>query len=261
MPVRDLFDLTGRVALVTGGSSGIGRHIATGLAEAGASVYVTARKEPRLRATERELAEAGLAVRGLVADASRPDEVAPLVDRVLAEAGTIDILVNNAGTSWIAPAESYPDDGWSKVAGVCIDGPFRLTREIGRRVMLPRRRGTIIDVGSTAAIRGNGTGRPGGAHFIGYHAAKGALHSLTRGLAVEWGDRNIRVNTLCPGYIATEGAAGYQDGVRDSALAATPLARFGGIDDISGVAVFLASDAAAFVTGHELVVDGGLTIG
>ena len=260
MHINDLFALKGRTALVTGGSAGIGRAIAEGLGEAGARVAIVARKEAVVRATEAELAEAGLDVRGFVADVGEPDAVAPLVHEVLEHFGGLDILVNNAGTNWIAPAEDYPDKGWEKVMGVCVDGPFRLAREIGRQVMLPRRSGRIINVGSTAALGGNGTGTPGGGHFIGYHAAKGALHSLTRGLAVEWGGYGITVNCLCPGFISTEGAAAFQESVREAATAMTPSGRFGSYDDIKGAAVFLASDAAAFVNGHTLVVDGGISI-
>ena len=182
------------------------------------------------------------------------------MDSVLDRFGTIDILVNNAGTNWIAPAEEYPDDGYAKVMAVCMDGPFRLTREVGKRVMLPNRSGVILNIGSTSAIQGNGTGKPGGAHFIGYHAAKGALHSFTRGLAVEWGSSNIRVNCLCPGFIETEKSAAFQESVRSETIALTPLGRYGRGDDIKGTAVFMVSEAARFLTGQTIVVDGGLSV-
>jgi NAD(P)-dependent dehydrogenase (short-subunit alcohol dehydrogenase family) len=187
--------------------------------------------------------------------------VAPLVDECVRAFGTIDILVNNAGTNWMAPAEDYPDTGWDKVMDLCIRAPFQLSREVGRRVMLPRRSGKIINIGSTAGSRGNGTGRPGGGHFVGYHAAKGALESLTRGLAVEWGDRNVQVNCLCPGFIETAAAKPFQDTVREQAIAATPLRRFGSGRDLQGAAVFLASEASDFVTGQCLMVDGGISAG
>jgi NAD(P)-dependent dehydrogenase (short-subunit alcohol dehydrogenase family) len=257
----DLFRLDGRTALVTGGSTGIGRAIARALGEAGAKLIITARKEPQLRETEALLTAEGLDVLGIIADVGRRETIAPLVDQVLERWGGLDILVNNAGTNWIAPAEDYPDAGYEKVMGVNIDGPFRLSREVGRRIMIPAGRGSIINVGSTAGLGGNGTGAAGGGHFIGYHAAKGALHSLTRGLAVEWGGHNIRVNTLCPGFIATEGAGPFQDSVRATAIPATPLGRYAQMDEIKGATVFLASDASSFVTGHTLVVDGGISVG
>jgi gluconate 5-dehydrogenase len=257
---RQLFDLTGKAALVTGGSAGIGFDLAQALAEMGARVVITARKPDQLSAAERRLRDLGLDVSAIASDVSQAEAVTPLVDAVLERLGGVDILVNNAGTNWIAPAEDYPDRGWAKVMALCIDGPFRLTREIGRREMIPRRQGRIINVGSIAGMRGNGTGKPGGGHFIGYHAAKGALHSFTRGLAVEWGPWNITVNCLCPGFIATDAASAFQDSVREEAIAQTPLGRFGSGDDMKGAAVFLASDAGAFVTGQTLVVDGGLSV-
>jgi NAD(P)-dependent dehydrogenase (short-subunit alcohol dehydrogenase family) len=257
----DLFSLVGKTALVTGGSTGIGRAIAEALGEAGARLVITARKEPRLRETERMLKDAGIDVLGLVADISKRETIGPLVDAVINRFGGLDILVNNAGTNWMAPAENYPDAGYDKVMGVNIDGPFWLSREVGKRIMIPAEHGNIINIGSIAAIGGNGTGAPKGGHFIGYHAAKGALHSFTRGLAVEWGCFNIRVNTICPGYIATEGAGSFQASVRETVIPITPLGRFGNIGEVKGAAVFLASDAASFVTGHTLVIDGGISVG
>ncbi|MGE0385409.1 MAG: SDR family oxidoreductase [Gammaproteobacteria bacterium] len=260
MQSKDLFNLQGRTALVTGGSKGIGLYIAEGLGEMGARVIITARKAADLEQAGAHLSALGIDNRVIACDASRQENIPVLVDRVLEHFGGLDILVNNAGTNWIAPAEDYPDAGWRKVMDLDIDAPFLLSREIGRRIMIPRRSGRIINIGSTAAIQGNGAVTPGGSHFIGYHAAKGALHSFTRGLAVEWGHHNITVNCLCPGFIATRGAAAYQATVLPGVLPLTPLRRAGGCDDIKGAAIFLASDAAAFMTGHTLVVDGGLSI-
>jgi NAD(P)-dependent dehydrogenase (short-subunit alcohol dehydrogenase family) len=259
--VLDTFRLDGRSALVTGGSIGIGRSIARALAEAGARVLITARKEEQLRETEELLRSEGLDVSGVVADVSNREAIAPLVDTAIARLDGLDILVNNAGTNWIAPAEDYPDAGYEKVMGVNIDGPFWLSREIGKRIMIPAGRGSIINVGSTAALGGNGTGAAEGGHFIAYHAAKGALHSFTRGLAVEWGRHNIRVNTLCPGFVATEGAGPFQASVRGTAIPITPLGRYADMEELKGAAVFLASDAASYVTGHTLTVDGGISVG
>jgi NAD(P)-dependent dehydrogenase (short-subunit alcohol dehydrogenase family) len=256
----DLFRLDGKTALVTGASTGIGRAIALGLGEAGARLIITARKEPQLRETEVMLRDAGIDVLGIVADVSKRDKIESLVDAVVDRFGGLDILVNNAGTNWIAPAEDYPDAGYDKVMGVNIDGPFWLSREVGKRIMIPAGHGSIINTGSIAGIGGNGTGAPKGGNFIAYHASKGALHSFTRGLAVEWGRFNIRVNTLCPGYIATEGAGPFQESVRDTVIPITPLARYGELSEVKGAAVFLASDAASFVTGHTLVVDGGISL-
>ncbi|MGE0387402.1 MAG: SDR family oxidoreductase [Gammaproteobacteria bacterium] len=259
MQTRKLFDLTGKAALVTGGSRGIGLSIAEGLGEMGARVVIASRTQSELDAAVAHLQGQGIEAHAIACDITRPENVAPLVDQTLQRLGTIDILVNNAGTSWVAPAEDYPDKGWQKVMNLCIGAPFMLTREIGRRVMLPRGSGKILNISSLVGSMGNGTGRPGGGHFIGYHAAKGALESLTRGLAVEWGDRNINVNALAPGYIATEWAREFQAAVKPFAIAATPLARFGDGEDIKGVAVFLVSEAARFVTGQVVMVDGGFS--
>jgi NAD(P)-dependent dehydrogenase (short-subunit alcohol dehydrogenase family) len=261
MKILDLFRLDGKTALVTGGSTGIGRAIAQGLGEAGARLIITARKEAQLRETETMLKDAGIDVLGVVADVSKRETITPLVDAVIDRFGGLDILFNNAGTNWMAPAEDYPDAGYDKVMGVNIDGPFWLSREVGKRIMIPAGHGNIVNIGSLAGIGGNGTGAPKGGNFIAYHASKGALHSFTRGLAVEWGCFNIRVNTICPGYIATEGAGPFQETVRATVLPITPLGRYGNMGEVKGAAVFLASDAASYVTGHTLVVDGGISIG
>jgi len=255
----DLFRLDGKVALVTGGSRGIGQYIAEGLREMGARVVITARKAPELDSARRQLAGLGVDVCSIVNDISDSESITPLVSEILDRFGAIDILVNNAGTSWIAPAADYPDSGWQKVMAVCIDGPFRLCREVGRRVMIPNRSGKILNIGSTAGSQGNGSGRPGGGHFVGYHAAKGAMVSFTRALAVEWGALNINVNCLSPGFISTEAAAPFQEEVRDQTIPLTPLGRYGGGPDIKAVAAFLVSDAAAYITGQVLTVDGGLS--
>lgn len=260
MEAQRLFNLEGKIALVTGGSRGIGLYIAEGLGEMGAKLVITARNSDELAEGKKHLNSLGIEAHAITCDVSKAGNIAPLVDEVLDRYGTLDILFNNAGSNCIAPAEEYPDDGWDTVMGVHIKAPFRLSREIGRRIMIPKQSGRIINVGSTTAIQGNGTGTPGGGHFIGYHAAKGALHSFTRGLAVEWGHWNIKVNCLCPGFISTKRTAAFQASVGAQAKSLTPLGRFGGCDDIKGVAVFLASDASSFVTGQTIVVDGGLSI-
>ena len=259
MKASPLFDLEGRVALVTGGSRGIGLAIAEGLGEVGASVVIVARKAPALEAAAERLTASGITVHPIVADIGRPESTDPLVDEILDRFGTLDILVNNAVAYWVAPAEEYPDSAWQKVMDVGAGASFRLAREFGRRVMIPNRRGRIINIGSLAGIRGNGTGAPEGGHFIAYHAAKGALTSMTRGLAVEWGRFNINVNCLCPGFVETDRAASFQDGVAEHAIPMTPAGRFGSVEDMKGAAIFLAADASAFVTGQVLVVDGGLS--
>jgi NAD(P)-dependent dehydrogenase (short-subunit alcohol dehydrogenase family) len=259
MHASKMFDLTGKVALVTGGSRGIGLSIAEGLGEMGAKVMICARKQHEIDAALEHLRARDIDAHAHACDIAKADSIAPLVDATLGAFGTIDILVNNAGTNWSAPAEEYPDKGWHKVMDVCITAPFMLTREVGRRVMLPKRGGAIINIGSTAGSMGNGSARPGGDHFIGYHSAKGALVMFTKALAVEWGDRNIRVNCISPGFIDTDAARDFQTSVQQYAMPATPLRRYGSGIDIKGVAAFLASEAAAFMTGQDIFVDGGLS--
>ncbi len=233
--------------------------IAEGLGEYGARVVITARKKLQLEEAVDRLSAAGIPVHAAVCDVSQPDSIGPLVEDALSAFGAIDVLVNNAGTNWLAPAEDYPDKGWDRVMDLSARGSFFLAREVGRRAMIPRRSGSIINIGSSAGVQGNGTTHPGGGHWIGYHAAKGALNAWTKGLAVEWGEHNIRVNCICPGWFETEGNESIRSGVGSGAAEFTPLRRFGRADDLKGVAVFLASDASAFVTGQVLLVDGGFS--
>ncbi|HMM54402.1 MAG TPA: SDR family oxidoreductase [Candidatus Desulfobacillus sp.] len=256
MSVRQLFDLSGKVALITGGSRGLGMQMAAALGEMGARVAITARKADELQEAARRLEALGVEALALANDLSKFDQIPGLVDAVLARFAAIDILVNNAGATWGAPAEDYPVEAWRKVMDLNIDAVFRLSREVGRRCMIPRRSGKIINVASVAGLSGN----PQGMHTIAYNTSKGAAVNFTRALAAEWGRYNINVNALCPGFFPTKISRGLLERIGDEVVAATPLGRLGGDEDLMGAVVFLASEASRHVTGHCLVVDGGASI-
>ncbi len=253
MTVKQLFDLTGKVALVTGGSRGLGLQMATGLGEMGAKLALTARKADELAAAEAHLRGLGCEVRTFAHDLSKPDTIPGLVDEMLAAYGTIDILLNNAGTTWSAPAEDYPTEAWRKVMALNIDAMFLLTREVGRRCLIPRRSGKVINVASIAGLAGN----PGTMTTIAYNTSKGAVVNFTRALASEWGRYHINVNAICPGFFPSKMSAGLLKLIEAQVIAGTPLGRLGGDEDLMGTAVFLASEASRHLTGQCLTVDGG----
>jgi len=257
MSVRALFDLTGKTAIVTGGSRGIGLQMASALGEMGARVALTARKENELDAARAELEHEGIECLTIAGDLSDFGAIPGMVTRVLDRWRQIDILVNNAGCSWGAPAEDYPDDGWNKVMRLNIDAQFFLCREVGKRSMLPRKSGKIINIASIAGLYGNPP--EWGLQTIAYNASKGALVNLTRALAAEWGRYNINVNAICPGFFPSKMSKVTLDRIGTSVVALTPLGRLGGDEDLKGAIAYLASDASRHVTGQTLAVDGGCT--
>ncbi|HEX4859152.1 MAG TPA: SDR family oxidoreductase [Usitatibacteraceae bacterium] len=249
-----LFDLTGRVALITGGSRGLGLQMARAFGGMGARLALTARKADELELARKELAGAGHEAFVVSSDLSQPQTIAPMVDAVVAHYGTIDILVNNAGASWGAPAAQYPLEAWNKVLGTNVTGAFVVSQQVGVKAMIPRRKGVIINVASIAGFRG----QLGPMQTIAYNASKGALINFTKALAAEWAQHGIRVNALAPGFFPSKMSAGILKVVDRQILAMTPMGRLGGDDDLMGPAIFLASDASSYVTGHTLSVDGGM---
>jgi len=253
--VRDLFDLTGRTALVTGGGRGIGRHIAIGLAEAGADVIVASRKLANCEETVRAIEKAGRRGIALAADLGRADDVIALADRVLAETERLHVLVNNSAIIWGAPTLEFPLEAWDRVFAVNVRGLWLLSQRVARH-MKEAGGGSIIHVTSISAFRGaDETAEP----VIAYGASKGAVSSLTLDMAVKLAPHAIRVNAIAPGPFTTDMMNHVRHDPEKLAKfhEQVPQRRSGGEDDIKGAAVFLASDAAAFVTGHTLVVDGG----
>jgi gluconate 5-dehydrogenase len=250
----ELFDLSGRAAIVTGGGSGIGRQMATGLAEAGANLVLCARKPERCEEVAAEL-ERTLGVRalGMRCDVRDLAEIQAVVDRTKAELGRVDILVNNAGTSWGAPAEDYPLEGWQKVIDVNLTGVFLFAQAAGR-VMIDQGGGKIVNVASVAAFGG---APPELMNAVAYNASKGGVVSFTRDLATKWARHGINVNAIAPGWFPSDMNKVLLHAQPDVYLEHIPLRRFGGPDDLKGAVVFLASPASDFVTGQVVVVDGG----
>ncbi|MGH9104979.1 MAG: SDR family oxidoreductase [Acidimicrobiales bacterium] len=253
MRVHELFDLSGKVAVVTGGGSGIGRQMADALAELGADVVVCARKLERCEQACAELARLGVRALALRCDLRQPGDAQAVVDRTLAELGRLDILVNDAGTSWGAPAEETPLGGWQKVIDVNLTGLFLMSQAAGRQ-MIAQGSGSIVNIASVAGLRGSPAGT---LDAVAYSASKGGVISLTRDLAWKWARQGIRVNAIAPGWFPTDMSRAPLERAGGSLLSRIPLGRFGGPDDLKGAVAFLASPAGAYVTGHILVVDGG----
>jgi len=256
--VQALFDLSGKTALVTGGGRGIGRHLAIGLAEAGADVFLASRKPGPCEETAAHIRQhTGRRAVVVEADVSKPDQVEVLVETVLAQTPRLDILVNNAGTTWAAPTLEYPLAGWDRVFDLNVRGLFLLSQSVARH-MRDRGGGSIIHIGSISAFRG---AREEAQPVVAYHASKGAVLTLTKDLAVKLAPHRIRVNAIAPGPFLTDmmNHIRHDPAKLHAFEAEIPLGRCGGEDDIKGAVVFLASDAAAFVSGHTLVVDGGVS--
>lgn len=255
MSVRELFKLDGKVALITGGSRGLGLQMAEALGEVGCKLAITARKADELAEARTHLEKMGIEVLTVVNDLSKTDQIPGMVDQVLQRFGTIDILVNNAGATWGAPAEEYPDEAWRKVMGLNVDSIFFLSREVARRCMIPRKSGKIINIASVAGLRGSAVN----VSTIAYHTSKGAVVNFTRSLASEWGKYNINVNAICPGFFPSKMSAGLLEKVAESVIARAPLHRIGGDEDMKGATVFLASEASRHITGQSLAIDGGIS--
>ena len=252
-----LFDLSGKVAIVTGGSRGLGLQIARALGEYGASLALGARKPADLDAAVEMFTAANGQAAGFAADLRGQDAPSQLVKQVLERFGRIDILVNNAGATWGAPAEDYPLEGWDKVIDLNVSALFRLTREVAREAFLKQGRGVVINLASVEGLQGHHPERLG---TIAYNTSKGAVINLTRALAAAWGPRNIRVTALAPGYIHSKITDVTLAEHGEEALRQTPLGKLGNDTDLMGAAVLLASDAGGHITGQTLVVDGGATI-
>jgi NAD(P)-dependent dehydrogenase (short-subunit alcohol dehydrogenase family) len=254
--VRQLFDLTGRTALVTGGSRGLGLQMAHALGEAGAKVIVSSRKASDLQEAVTALQAAGIEASFIAADAGAPADIARLADEALAQLGHIDILVNNAGATWGAPAEDHPLEAWDKVMNLNVRGYFLLAQALAKRSMIPRRSGRVINVASIAGLGGN----PAFMQTIAYNTSKGAVVNFTRALAGEWGRHGITVNAIAPGFFPSKMTHGLLAAVGEDKMAQhAPLMRLGDDEDLKGTALLFASDAGKHITGQILAVDGGVS--
>jgi gluconate 5-dehydrogenase len=252
--VKDLFDLTGRVAIITGGSVGLGRQMAEALAEMGADLVLCARKKERCEQAAAELRALGVKALAMACDVKNYSDIQKLASETLAQFGRVDILINNAGTSWGAPVEEMTLEQWHKVIETNLTGTFLCSQAIGK-FMTRQKKGKIINIASTAGLRGS----PPEFEAIGYHASKGGVIAFTRDLARKWGPHNVHVNAIAPGWFPTHMSEVVIERNRQNFLRATPLGRVGNDSDLKGAAVFLASDASDFVTGQVVVVDGGQT--
>lgn len=255
--VRELFDLAGRTAIVTGGGSGLGRQMAQALGEAGANLVLCARKAERCEKVAEELSAIDIRAVGMGCDVRDPEEVNAVVERTVAEFGGVDILVNNAGTSWGASPEDVPLSGWQKVIDVNLTGAFLFAQAAGK-TMIARRGGKIVNIASVAAFRG---APPEAMNALPYNTSKGGLISFTIDLAVKWARHGINVNAIAPGWFPSEMSEEVLTASGPRLKEHIPLGRFGGPDDLKGAVVFLASAASDYVTGTTLVVDGGQLAG
>jgi gluconate 5-dehydrogenase len=255
MHVQELFDLDGKVAIVTGGGSGLGRQMADALAECGAWLVLCARNRERCEISAAEIASSlGVRALGLACDVRREPEIDAVVERTLADFGRVDVLVNNSGTSWGAWPEEVPPDGWQKVIDVNLTGAFLFAQRVGRALIEQGEGGKIVNVASVAAFRG---AKPEAMNAIPYNVSKGGLVAMTVDLAVKWARHAICVNAIAPGWFPSEMSEQVLERSGDLLLDRIPLGRFGDGDDLKGAVAYLASRASDFVTGSILVVDGG----
>jgi gluconate 5-dehydrogenase len=254
--VQQLFDLTGKTALVTGGSRGLGLQMAHALGEAGAKVMISSRKAEDLEQAVADLQAAGIDARWIAADCAKADDIERLANETLHRMGDVDILVNNAGASWGAPAEDHPLEAWDKVMNLNVRGYFLLSQAIAKKSMIARRSGRIINIASIAGLNGN----PAFMKTIAYNTSKGAVVNFTRALGAEWGAYNITVNAICPGFFPSKMTAGMLSAVGEEKMATSaPLKRLGDDEDLKGVCLLFASDAGKHITGQCLAVDGGVS--
>lgn len=253
---HEQFDCSGRVALVTGGSRGLGLAMAKGLGEVGAKVAIVARREKWLREAEEELTEMGIPTIAETCDITVETDVEAVVETVQENWGPIDILVNNAGITWGAEVLEMPMEKWEQVLEVNLTGTFIVTRTVGAQ-MVERGTGSIINISSLGGLRGL---PPSVQNAIGYNTSKGGLISFTRDLAAKWAPKGIRVNALVPGMFPTRMTEWMEGETEEAFLERTPMGRPAELEEIKGPAVFLASDASSYVTGQVLPIDGGTSL-
>ncbi len=254
--VRELFDLTGKTAFVTGGSRGLGLEMAEGLGEAGAAVVVTARRRQWLDQAEASLTGKGIPCLALETDVADAGQVDSSVAQAVEKFGAVDVLVNAAGTAWGALAEEMPIEKWRQVLDVNLTGTFLMSQAVGRRMIAGKKGGKIVNIASIAGLVGTPTEK---LSAVGYSASKAAVIGLTRDLAVKWARHGIYVNAIAPGFFPTKMTEAVLERSRRQIEEASPLGRTGQTGEIKGVAVFLASAASNYITGQVIAVDGGTT--
>lgn len=248
------FDLTGRVALVTGSSQGIGLALARGLGEHGAKVVLNGRTQERLDAAVQGLRAENISAEGARFDVTDPDAVAAGIARLEADHGPLDVLINNAGMQHRAPLEDFPHDKWEQLLKTNISSVFYVAQAVAKG-MIARGKGRIINIASVQSEMARTGIAP-------YTATKGAVRNLTRGMATDWARYGLQINAIAPGYFKTPLNKALIENPEFNAWleSRTPAGRWGDVEELAGAAVFLASDAASFINGHTLYIDGGLTI-
>jgi gluconate 5-dehydrogenase len=257
MSVKQLFDLSGRSAIVTGGSRGLGLQIAEGLGEMGARVALTARKKDELDEAVAQLAKQGIEASAFVCDMGKREQIAPVAEAILAKYGKADILVNNAGATWGAPAEDHPLEAWDKLVNLNLTGTFVLTQIIAKKSMIPAKWGRVVNVASIAGLFASD---PAVVRTVAYNATKHGVVGMTKQLAAEWGEHGITVNAICPGFFPSKMTRATLDTTGELVRKATPTRRLGGPEDLKGLAVLLASEAGRHITGQAIAVDGGASV-
>ncbi|MCV6587319.1 MAG: SDR family oxidoreductase [Marinibacterium sp.] len=249
----DLFDLSGKTALITGGSRGLGLQMAEALGDNGARLVISSRKEADLQDAKAHLEARGITVDYVVADNRKDDDIVALAARAIEILGRVDILVNNAGATWGSAAVDHTMEAWDKLMELNVRSVFRLSQLIARDTMIPNGGGRILNLASIAGLKGN-------KGIVAYNTSKAAVVNLTRALAHEWGEHGITVNALAPGMFESKMTKGTLDQLgRDAVAARNPLGRIGGSEDLKGATLLYCSDAGSMITGTTLAIDGGLT--
>jgi len=254
MNVKQLLDLKGRVALVTGGSRGLGLQMAEALGEMGARLALTARKKDELDAAVAHLKAQGIEASAWVCDLGKREAIAPALEGMLAKLGKIDILVNNAGATWGAPAEDHPLEAWDKLVNVNLTGTFLASQIVAKKSMIPSKWGRIVNVASVAGLMASD---PRVVKTVAYNATKHGVVGVTRQCAAEWGEHGITVNAICPGFFPSKMTKATLDTAGRLVAELTPTRRLGNEEDLKGLVVLLASEASRHITGQAIAVDGG----
>ena len=256
MSTLDLFRLDGKTAIITGGGRGLGRYFAQALVDSGANVVLCSRKLAACEEVRQEIEAQGGNALALACDVTKLSDVERVVEAAQERFGAIDVLVNNSGATWGAPAEDMPLEKFDQVIDVNIKGTFIMSQLVGRKMIARGQGGKIINIASVAGLTG---GNPKYIQVVGYHSSKAAVINMTRDLATSWAQYGITVNAIAPGWFPTRMSHALLEKYEKEMLSDIPMARFGGPDDLKGVLVFLASPAAAYMTGQTIVVDGGST--
>ncbi len=252
---KQLFDLSGRTALITGGSRGLGLQMAEALGEQGAKLVISSRKQNELDEALAHLKKMGIDVVAMVSDLGKETAIKPLAEAAIKHLGHVDILINNAGATWGSPAEDHPLEAWDKVMNLNVRSIFLLSQAIGKHSMIPRQYGRIVNIASIAGLAGNGANM----QTLAYNTSKAAVINFTRTLAGEWGRYGITVNAIAPGFFPSKMSRGLLETMGEDAIQRAPLRRLGDDEDLKGAVILFSSTAGKHITGQTLAVDGGVS--